>query len=70
MATLTRKKVRELAPGETLTVTCADGAEVVSAYQTAVQMRREMAGTGKEIMISKSFNTCTVTIRCCLKGEL
>lgn len=70
MTTLTRKKVRELAPGEILIVTCANGAEVVSAYQTAAQIRREMAGTEKEIVISKSFNTNTVTIRCRLRGEL
>lgn len=66
MARLTRKEVRELSPGKILTIDCRTGAETVAAYQTAVQMRKEMEEqqAGKRLQISSSFKTNTVTIRC------
>lgn len=52
-------------PGQTLTVACGDTSELLSAYETAKQTRREMSADGfpHEITTSCSSKTMTVVIR-------
>lgn len=68
MATLTRKMVRDMAPGQFLPLAFNSADEVESAYQTAIQVIKEMKTQGKVIKASKSFKTLSVVLR--TPGEL
>lgn len=63
---LTKEQVRKMLPGQILTVACADTAELDSAYQTALQARKEIADY--DVAISRSGKTMTVGIRVNQKG--
>ena len=63
MAKLSKEQVRKLTPGQTLTVVCDDAPEMVSAYETARQVRRELEVENVKMPISASYKTLTVIIR-------
>ena len=58
---LTKEQVRTMLPGQMLTVPCTTVAELDSAYQVALQARKEIEG--RNVAISRSGKTMTVTIR-------
>ena len=59
---LTKKIVKELLPGNELTVSCGNVQELDSAYQTALTARKEMGLTATGLYISRSGKTMSVTI--------
>lgn len=58
---VTKEQIRKLLPGQVLTIPCDDTAELDSAYQTAIQVRREE--NMFPISITRSGKTNTVIIR-------
>ena len=58
-----REAIRNLCPGNTLEIKCADAADLDSTYQTAMQVRREKGLTGEAMPITRSGPTCTVIIK-------
>lgn len=58
---LTKEQVKRMLPGQILTVACTDASELDSAYQTALQARKEIEDY--DVAISRSAKTMTVGIR-------
>ena len=65
---LTKEQVKKMLPGQTLTITCDNTAELDSAYQTALQARKEVEDF--DIQISRSYKTMIVAIRIAEKDGL
>lgn len=64
---LTKEQVKKMIPGQRLVVNCTDTAELDSAYQTALQARKEIEGY--RVAISRSGKTMTVSISVSEKGD-
>lgn len=60
---LTKEQVQKMLPGQTLTITCDDAAELMSAYEIAKRTRREEGICAADMPISCSGKTMTVVIR-------
>lgn len=62
-AKLTKDKVKSMLPKDSLVVMCDSANELESAYQVALQAKRELGEAGKNISVSKSGVTLTVIVR-------
>ncbi len=63
---LTKEQVKKMLPGQTLSIACANTAELDSTYQVALQARKEI--TDNDVIISRSGKTMIVGIRVEEKG--
>lgn len=63
MAKLSRDKVRAMLPKDSIFIPCDNAAEVDSAFQIAVQVKKEMGEDGNKIAVSKSYVTLSVVVR-------
>lgn len=62
-AKLTKEKVKSMLPTDCIFISCDTASEVESAYQTAIQAKREMGDKGDIVAVSKSQVTLTVVVR-------
>lgn len=62
-AKLTKDKVKAMLRKDTLVVFCDTASELESAYQTAIQAKKEMKDSGREVAVSKSGVTLSVILR-------
>ena len=62
-AKLTKDKVKSMLPKDLIFVPCDTASEVDSAYQTAIQAKKEMGEKGNNVAVSKSNVTLTVVVR-------
>ncbi len=62
-AKLTKDKVKAMMPKDCIFIPCDTVLEADSAYQTALQAKKEMGENGNNIVISKSNVTLTVVVR-------
>lgn len=62
-AKLTKDKVKSMLPKDSLVVMCDSASELESAYQVALQAKRELGEAGKNISVSRSGVTLTVIVR-------
>ncbi len=62
-ARLTKDKVKSMLPNDVIFIPCDTASEVDSAYQTALQAKREMGENGNRVFVSKSNVTLSVVVR-------
>lgn len=62
-AKLTKEKVKSMLPTDCIFIPCDTASEVESAYQTAIQAKREMGDKGDIVAVSKSQVTLAVVVR-------
>lgn len=62
-AKLTKDKVKSMLPKDSLVVMCDSANELESAYQVALQAKRELGEAGKNVFVSRSGVTLTVIVR-------
>lgn len=58
---LTKEQIKRMLPGQTLSVHCSNTAELDSAYQTALQARKEI--DDYDVQVSRSGKTMIVGVR-------
>lgn len=63
MAKLSRDKVRAMLPKDCIFIPCDNAAEVDSAFQIAIQAKKDMGEDGNKIAVSKSYVTLSVVVR-------
>lgn len=62
-AKLTKEKVKSMLPKDLIFILCDTASELASAYQTAIQAKKELGDKGDNISVSKSYVTLTVVVR-------
>lgn len=62
-AKLTKEKVKSMLPKDIIFIPCDTALEVDSAYQTAIQAKKELGDKGNNVFASKSNVTLTVVVR-------
>lgn len=63
MTKLSKDKVRAMMQKDCIFIPCDNAAEVDSAFQTAIQTKKELEEEGKVIAVSKSYVTLSVVLR-------
>lgn len=62
-AKLTKEKVKAMLPKDLIFIPCNTASELDSAYQTAIQAKKELGAKGDNVSVSKSNVTLTVVVR-------